>query len=120
MDTAILLELEQAELAARDRRLAAELEAGRILDDARTEAQAIDAGIERRISRVIATRRRRHRVAAEREIAAMEAEMAALDPAGPPGIEAPPVGRRRPPLTPSLDRAVELVVAAVLGEDDGG
>lgn len=108
MDTAILLELEQAELAARDRRLAAELEAGRIVAEARADAAATAAGVALRIERTLVLRRRRHQAQARREIAAIQAEIAALDHVD---TEAPGAGES------VLDQAVALVIAAVLDEE---
>jgi len=112
VDTSILIELERAELTARERRLAAEAEAEQLLAAAQAEAQALEAGVKQRISRAIARRRRQQRAAAELEIEAIRAEIAGLELAG-HGADG------RSAEDAALERAAGFVVAAVLGEDLG-
>lgn len=114
MDTAIFLELERAELSARERRLSAEAEARRIVADAQAEARRLERSVDRRIRRAIDARRKHHAVAAEREIEVLRNEMRLLvDP------RAGEAETARTPVDPAIERAVALVVAAVLGEDTG-
>jgi Skp family chaperone for outer membrane proteins len=104
-EPSILLELERAELAARERRLAAEAEAQRLLSDARERAARIERESARRSTDAVAARRRALRRGALAEVRDIEQEIAAIDEqrAAESGCSAP-----RP--------AVELVVRAVLGE----
>lgn len=107
MERPILLELERAELAARERRLAAEAEAERLVLAARAAADEIEAGTEAEIERAIEERRRALDESAAREIAETERATAALAEG-----RAGEVGEHD-------RRAVELVVACVLAEPDG-
>lgn len=105
-EAAEISRLEQAELAARERRLAAEAEADRLLEAARQRVREIEAGLEARIAAALADLRRAHLERAEAEVAAIEAELAGR-------------ARRLPAdaaTSPAFDEAVELVVGAVLGE----
>ena len=114
MEASILSALERAERDAQNRRLEAEAEAARLLRDARDGARAIEAAAEGRA---------RAAVAALRD----GALAAARDEAR--GIDAADSGARRRDASPAtvgdghagddpFGRAVELVVAAVLGERD--
>lgn len=105
MERPILLELERAELAARERRLAAEAEAERLVSAARQSATALRADAPAAIAEATTARRRELAEAADREIVELEREMAAL---GTAADAAPDEEARR--------RAVELVVAMVLAE----
>lgn len=107
MQSAILLELERAELAARERRLRAEAEAERLLSDARAQAEALEAGGDEAIREALASRRRELEAEADRAIAAIEAELAAL-------TAAPTTGGS----DPAFSRAVDLVIGAVLAEPE--
>jgi hypothetical protein len=104
METAPLATLERAELAAREKRLAASAEADRIMADATERATAIATGVPDRIMAALAELRHAHDERAAREIAGIERELAALETAsGSDGDGA-------------FATAVDLVVAAVLGE----
>ncbi len=106
MPDSVLIELERAELEARERRLAAVAAAEARVAAAMADAERIRAGIDREIARAIEERRREHAERAAATIAAIEAELASLEATpGPSGTDDPAVGP-----------AVELVVAAVLGE----
>jgi vacuolar-type H+-ATPase subunit H len=98
--------LEQAELAARARRLAAEAEADRLIETAREEARRIEAESDAQVANALAELRRRYLEQAESEVAAIEAELAGR------------AGQREAAAAtgPAFEAAVELVVAAVLGE----
>lgn len=105
MQATILLELERAELAARERRLRAEGEAEEELARARKEAAQIAAGVERAIGEAIEARRRELDAEAKGEIEALERELAKLE------------GEARTNRDRSaFRRAEELVVASVLAE----
>ncbi len=107
MDGSGLAALERAELAARERRLAAMAEAERIVAVATERARAIEAELSERIAVAVATRRREHRERTETAIAVVDEELAEFERrAVLPG-----------PADPAFERAVDLVVAAVLGED---
>ena len=111
-ESEILAKLERAELAARERRLEAQATADRILDDARLSAERLRAGAEARIAAELEAFRRRTLGEAAREVAEIEAAIAALDrQRGPEGR-----GPAAPDHGPGFERAVEAVVAAVLGE----
>jgi hypothetical protein len=98
--------LERAELAARERRLAAENEAETILGRAVATVAELDAAVPARISTALAESRARHDVAADAEIQAIEMSLAA---------ELPGVA----PAAATIRMAAELLVAAVLDEDPG-
>lgn len=106
MERPILLELERAELAARERRLAAEAEAEQLLLAARGAVTAIEAGTAEMVARAIDERRRALLDAAEREVAEIEAEIATREQSPETDTDA----RHR--------RAVALVVARVLAEPE--
>ena len=110
MDTAILLELERAELAARERRLAGEAEAERIVADARARAARIERRVPARIARALTQRQRRHEAAAHELIADLEASIAELSAVAASTEREPDAVR---------DAAVAVVVAAILGEEPG-
>jgi hypothetical protein len=105
MEGTILLELERAELSARERRLRAEGEAEEELARARSQAAEIAAGVEHAIGDEIEARRRELDAEAEIEIGALESELAGLEDARPGS-----------PDSAAFRRAVELVVASVLAE----
>jgi hypothetical protein len=107
MDGSGLAALERAELVARERRLTAMAEAERIVGAATERASAIEAALPERIAAALAARRDEHRERTAAAIAAIDEELAEFERrAVPPG-----------PSDPAFERAVELVVAAVLGED---
>lgn len=106
MERPILLELERTELAARERRLTAEAEAEQLLLAARGAVTAIEAGTAEMVARAIDERRRALLGEAEREVAEIEAEIAAWE---------------QMPETDADDRhrrAVAMVIASVLAEPE--
>lgn len=111
MDHPPQAQLERAELAARERRLAAHAEADRILEAARAEAGAIGDGVDDRIAAALAERRGALLDQASVEAAAIEAEVAALGPAL--GGTTPPVDDER---QARIRAVAERIVAAVLLE----
>jgi hypothetical protein len=98
--------LERAELAARERRLAAENEAETILARAGATVAELETALPARKATALAESRARHDVAADAEIQAIEMSLAA---------ELPGVA----PAAATIRMAAELLVAAVLGEDPG-
>jgi hypothetical protein len=123
VESAILAELERAELAARERRLAAQAEADRIVEQARLTAADIAAGLDARVAEELEAFRRETLDGAELEAAAIERELAEL---GRPGDAAaagvPEPGFPEPGSVRSsgFGGAVDEVVAAVLGETGEG
>jgi len=115
METAILIELERAELSAREKRLSAEAEARQTVADAQAEARRLELDVDRRIRRAIDARRKQHAIAAEREILALRQQVRLLI-----GPQTAGVATTRDPENPATERAVALVVAAVLGEGSEG
>lgn len=116
-DQTAFSELERAELAARERRLVAETEASRIIDAARAQVREIEAAVAADIARGLARAARRSRARTRREVGAIEDRLRdlvasisaqATDPSS--GRAAADDHRDR------FEAAVELVVAAVLGE----
>ena len=107
-DVPIQVALERAELAARERRLAAAAEAERIVEDAGAKARAVGDAVEGRIAATLAERRETLIGAARAEAAVIEAETEALAPTAP--VTAEPERRA------AIERAAERLVAAVLGE----
>jgi hypothetical protein len=105
MERSVLAELERAELAARARRLAAAAEADGRIAVARKRAERTLARRDRAAARAVAAVRRRHAAEADRAVAALEAE-----------IDQVTAGMRVAPDDPAFGDAIELVVAAVLGE----
>jgi ElaB/YqjD/DUF883 family membrane-anchored ribosome-binding protein len=104
--TVLLADLEQAELESRARRLAAEAEADRRLAAAQTTADAIAATAGDEIETALAALRRRYADQADAEIERLRTELAELEArAG----EHPGTG-------PGFEAAVDVIVAAVLGE----
>jgi len=102
--------LEQAELAARERRLAASAEADRIVAAGRERAAEIIAGADDRVATALEQLRERTTAEADRAVAELEQEADA---------------RARSRTEPSerdaaVGDAVEQVVAAVLGESMSG
>jgi vacuolar-type H+-ATPase subunit H len=106
VDTTILVELERAELAARERRLTAEVEAARIVADAEQQARQIIAEVPERARRELAARRRRLRTAARREIRIIR-ELTACEREGQAHDRA-------------IAQAAAIIVSAVLGETTSG
>jgi hypothetical protein len=109
-ETSILTRLERAELEARERRLAAEAEAERLLETAARDAREIEAGSAAEIRRALAALRTQHVEHANEEVARIDAKLAEIDRS--PGVDASAaavVDRR-------FETAVQLVVEAVLME----
>lgn len=106
----LLGELERAELAARERRLAAESEADAIRTGAADSVAEIEAALPARIAAALAESRARHEAAADAEIAALDARPSRGTGTG-AGAEALPEA--------TIGRAAELLMAAVLGERPG-
>lgn len=109
MDSSPLAILERAELAARERRLAANAEAEEILAAAGLRVAAIEAETPDRVAAALADLRLRHDERADAEVRAIEQELAELT-ASPARVEQ----------ETATATAVELVVAAVLGEPASG
>ena len=111
MDTPFLELLERAELAAADARRAARAQADRRLREAQAEARAIEAAGPGMTAAAVAAHREQVLAAARREMAALERELGELDETS-VGAGASSAAR--------FERAVELVVGAVLCETSGG
>jgi hypothetical protein len=121
MPGSTLIELERAELAARERRLAAATEAERRIATAVAEAERIRGGIAAAISSAIDARRLAHQAECAAAVAVIEAELetggsaaagdATVTPGGQPGPEAHDSGSDR-----FLEPAIEWIVASVLDE----
>lgn len=105
MDQSPLAILERAELAARERRLTASAEADRILAAADERVVAVEAAIPGRIQAALDGLRAAHDERAAAEVRVIDEELRALEAATPRG------GSDR-----ASAAAVDLVVAAVLGE----
>lgn len=105
-EASLIAELERAELAARERRLAAEVQADRLLEAACASVREIEAGVGARVADALAGLRRTHLEQAEAEVKTVEAELARLQ-------ACPEHGGGRPA---TFDGAVEHIVAAVLAE----
>lgn len=105
MDPSPLAVLERAELAARERRLAAGAEAERMLADAAARVASIESETPDRVASALGNLRSTHESRASAEVVAIERELASLD-----------ARPRRPGTDAAFTAAVELVVAAVLGE----
>lgn len=117
MTQSVLIGLERAEVAARERRLAASAEAERRVAAAHAEAERIGAGTEAEVRTALEARRREHADRAAAEIAAIEAEVAAMGDDGGAGDDGSGDGTCGPsPADPAEARAVDLVVSVVLGE----
>jgi hypothetical protein len=112
VERTILGALERAELDARERRLAAQAEADRLLEAARTASAELEAGLEARIEDAIAALRLDLLERADRDVAAIEQELTGLDRAAAGGS----AGGRGRAERARFDAAVAAVVAAVLGE----
>jgi hypothetical protein len=110
MDDGPLAVLERAELAARERRLAAVSEAERIRAAADEVAARIDADVPGRIASAVEALRLRHDTRATVEIAEIEQELAAL--AG----DEPGARGDGEDADAGLSAAASLIVAAVLAE----
>ena len=108
MDDGPLAVLERAELAARERRLAAVSEADRIRAAADEVAVRIDADVPGRIKSAVEALRLRHDTRATVEIAEIERELAALAGDEP--------GAQDDDEHAGLSAAASLVIAGVLGE----
>lgn len=109
MDLSPLAILERAELAAREQRLAATAEAEEILAAAELRAAAIEAETPDRVAAALQDVRHRHDERADAEVRAIEQKIADL-----PALPA------RGGQDPAFAAAVEVVVAAVLGEGASG
>jgi hypothetical protein len=112
MDDGPLAVLERAELAARERRLAAVSEAERIRAAADEVAARIDADMPGRIQSAVEALRLRHDTRAAVEIAEIERDLAAL--AG----DEPDAQGNGGAADPGLSAAAALIVAGVLAETD--
>lgn len=110
---AVIAELERAELAAREARLAAESEAEGIGQEAMARVRAIEAGVDLRIATALAECRRAHLERAAAEVAAIDAELDGLERRG----RSSSLLAGAP--TAAFEEAVATVVAAVLGETGG-
>jgi vacuolar-type H+-ATPase subunit H len=102
METSALVVLERAERAARERRLAAGLDAERLVEAARREADRIDAEAASEAATAAAAAAQAIAAAADREVAALQARTT----------------RSVQPSPAALAAASGVVVAAVLGEID--
>ncbi len=111
MDTPFLDLLERAELAAADARRAARAQADRRLREAEAEARAVEASGPELVGAAVAAHREQVLAAARREIEALERELRELDEQS-AGADAASAAR--------FERAVDLVVTAVLGETSEG
>jgi SpoU rRNA methylase family enzyme len=100
MEPSALVLLERAEHAARERRLAAGLEAERLVADARRDAQGVESDAAAGAARAAASARHAVEAAAEQEIAALETG----------------TGDTFRPDEQALGAARAVVVAALLGE----
>ncbi len=107
MDRSPFAVLERAELAARECRLTAAAEAEAIVAAARRHAEEIEAALPEEVTEALASLRSEHAQRSDAEIAAAEADLAALG-----------IGEGRPGPDPALDAAIEVIVRAVLGEPD--
>ncbi|MEA2025237.1 MAG: hypothetical protein U9O18_00960 [Chloroflexota bacterium] len=105
-EATVLAALERAELAARERRLAASTEAERIATAGREDASVISSHAEIRIAAALDALRKEAESAADRAIETLERAAA-----GQARARVRPAGD-----DPVFDEAVELVVASVLGE----
>jgi hypothetical protein len=108
MDDGPLAVLERAELAARERRLAAVSEADRIRAAADEVAVRIEADLPGRIASAVEALRLRHDTRATVEIAEIERELAALAERS--------AREHAEDVDPGLNAAASLVVAGVLAE----
>lgn len=117
VESEILAELERAELAARERRLAAQSEADRILEQARLTAEGIAAGLEARVAEELESFRRETMERAELDAATIERELAELSgPADAGGSTELSSAEPGSVGSSGFEAAVDDVVAAVLGE----
>jgi len=110
VETPFLALLERAELAAAEDRQAARVQADRRLEQARTEAQAIEAAAPEAVAAAIAARRQQILDGAYLEVASVEKALAAVE------------DRRQrpdPDADQRFERAVDQIVSAVLGETGG-
>lgn len=105
-EASVLEALEQAEMDAREKRLAVSNEADAIVAAARQQATAISAQTSRRVDEALDELRRA--AAADADAAVAELERTAADRAGPDTTDGG--------TDPRIDEAVALVVAHVLGE----
>ena len=108
METPFLVLLEQAELAAAEDRRVARAEADRRVRQAQVEAQAIQAAVPEVIAAAVAARTQQLRDAALLEVASVDQTIAAVER----GDQADDASARA-----RFARAVDQVVAAVLGEN---
>jgi vacuolar-type H+-ATPase subunit H len=116
VEASILSALERAERDAQDRRLEAEAEAVRLLRVARDRARTIETGAEGRARAAVAALR-------EDALAAARGEARGIDSANGAARlpdEGPSIAGDRDEDGERFLRAVEVVVAAVLGESNPG
>lgn len=114
--------LERAERRARERRLAALAEAEEIAAEAARRAAAIEAGLSARIEARLAELRASYERLTAEEVAAIEGWPGALSAAPDTGASAAGGGAASRPadaIEPRLAAAAEILVRAVLGEDEG-
>jgi len=105
-EATVLAALERAEMAARERRLAASTEAERIAFSGRERTSAISAHAEARVADALETLRKQAESEADSAIEALELEAASWTRARARSSDDDPV----------FEQATELVVALVLGE----
>jgi hypothetical protein len=103
----LLVLLERAEIAARERRLTAMADADRLVAEAEVRSAAVTGSAAERATAAVGAFRARSEAEAARAIAELERERAALSAT----IDA------EGPADPRFELAVACVVAAVLGED---
>jgi Vacuolar (H+)-ATPase G subunit len=116
VEASILSALERAERDAQDRRLEAEAEAARLLHVARDRARVIEADADGRARAAVAALREDALAAARDQARAIDA----ADGTGHRPDEGPSTAGDRDEDGGRFLRAVELIVAAVLGESDPG
>ena len=105
-EATVLAALERAELAARERRLAASTEAERIATSGRERASAVSLRADARVADALDGLRNEAESGADRAVEALEREAAERAQARTTSSDG----------DPAFDRAVELVVASILGE----
>ncbi len=109
MESPFLVRLQQAELAAAERRTAARAEAERTTAQAEQDVAALEAAAPGLIAGAVAARRTELEQETRVEVEEIERELERLEADTVRSVDDPEARRR-------FDQAVELVVAAVLGE----
>lgn len=109
-EASVLAALEQAEMAARERRLTASNKADAVMSDAEQSASAVRARAGRRVDEALEALR--GAAEADAEVAIEELERAAARQTR--------VSPGSPRADPAIDDAVAMVVARVLGEAPAG